>query len=114
MAKSIMQERRECILTGYDGEYLDKHHIFGGANRKRSEQMGLWVYVRADLHRTAPGSIHQNSELMLRLKKWGQRACMERYEMSVEDFIREFGRNYLTEDGDWEESGEPPRVSVCY
>lgn len=106
MSKSILQQRRECLLTGYDGVYLDKHHVFGGANRKRSEEYGLWVYVRPDLHKQSRDSIHENAELDRTLKKWAQRICMEHYEMSVDDFIREFGRSYIIEDADWE--AQPP------
>ena len=110
MAKSILQSCRECILTGYEGIYLDKHHVFGGANRRNSEHLGLWVWVRADLHKISPESIHQNRELELVLKKWGQRKCMEHYDMTVDDFIREFGRNYILEESDWE--AEPPVIGI--
>lgn len=104
MAKSILQGHRECVLTGYDGIYLDKHHVFGGANRKKSEQLGLWVWVQPELHNLGRESIHRNAELDRTLKKWAQRICMERYDMSIEDFIREFGRNYILTEGDWEAS----------
>ena len=34
---------RECWLCGRNGcgDPLDKHHIFGGTNRKKSEKYGL-------------------------------------------------------------------------
>lgn len=112
MSRSILQERRECLLTGYDGIYLDKHHIFGGINRKKAEEMGLWVWLRPEVHREGAGCVHQNRELDLTLKKWAERICLEVYDMSVEDFIREFGRNYLTEDED--RAAEPPVLSLDY
>ena len=102
MAKSILQESRKCVLTGYEGDYLDKHHVFGGANRKRSESMGLWVYVYKPLHNNSPESIHEDFELNLMLKKWAQRLCMEHYEMTVEEFIGEFGKNYLLDESDYD------------
>lgn len=102
MAKSILQDTRECVLTGYQGDYLDKHHVFGAANRTKSEKMGLWVYVFKGLHNNNPKSIHEDMELNLMLKKWAQRLCMEKYDMTVEDFIREFGKNYLLEDSDYD------------
>ena len=102
MAKSILQESRECVLSGYQGDYLDKHHVFGGANRKRSESMGLWVYVYKPLHNNSPESIHEDYQLNLMLKKWAQRLCMEHYDMTVEQFIVMFGKNYLLDDSDYE------------
>ena len=138
MARSILQDKRECILTGYDGIYLDRHHvavlvqisdlatapiserpksmiwltftIFGGANRKKAEAMGLWVWVRPELHRVGEGSIHRCRELDLQLKKWAERICLEVYDMSEDDFIREFGRNYLLSEADY--NTEPPTVSI--
>lgn len=106
--KSILQEKKECILTGYDGIYLDRHHIFGGANRRRSEQLGLWVWVSCPLHHSGRDSIHQNRELDLTLKKWAQRICMEHYGMSTDDFIREIGKNYIITEEDAKE--KPPRL----
>lgn len=108
MSKSILQPVRECCLTGYDGMYLDKHHIFGGANRKLSEHLGLWVFVRSDLHNLASNSIHRNKELDLKLKKWAERRCLEEYDMCEEDFIREFGKNYLLCEDDY--NAECPRL----
>ena len=103
MAKSILQSGRYCILTLDDRTiYLDKHHVFGGSNRDRSERMGLWIYVRKDLHNVSRESIHQNAELNRTIKKWAQRKCMEHYDMSIDDFIREFGKNYILTEGDWD------------
>ena len=103
MAKSILQNGKYCLLTLDDRTiFLDKHHVFGGANRKKSESMGLWIYVRADLHKISADSIHQDAELNKSIKKWAQRKCMEHYDMTVEDFIREFGKNYILTEGDWD------------
>ena len=102
MSKSILQSRRECLITGAVGIYLDKHHIFNGANRKRSEELGLWVYLRPDWHNCSSYSVHYDAQLNRVLKKWAQRKCMEYYGWDVDDFIREFGKNYLLEDADWE------------
>ena len=42
-----MYTGRSCWLCGRNGtaEPLDKHHIFGGAYRKKSEKYGLTVYL---------------------------------------------------------------------
>ncbi len=94
----------------FDGVYLDRHHVFGGANRRKAEAMGLWVWVRPELHRVGEGSIHRCRELDLQLKKWAERICLEVYDMSEDDFIREFGRNYLLSEADY--NTEPPTVSI--
>ena len=49
MGKSIMQEDRECFISGYTGA-LDKHHIYAGSCRKASEKYGCWVWLRHDIH----------------------------------------------------------------
>ena len=90
---SILQDTRECYITGAaDG--LHKHHIyFGNPLRKISEANGFWVWLRWDWHNGADYGVHLNRDLDLRLK----RACQEKYEEthSREDFRRLIGRRYL-------------------
>lgn len=91
--KSIVQENKECFLTGAKTG-LHKHHIFGGAYRKKSEQFGLTVYLLAELHNLGKNSVHQNKELNDIIKRTGQRA-FERIHGSRADFMALFGKNYL-------------------
>lgn len=89
---------RVCWLCGgYDGiDLLDRHHLFGGAFRKKSEKYGLWVYLHHhSCHIFGPLSVHQNKDTMRRLHQYGQRKAMEENNWTVEDFIKEFGKNYL-------------------
>ena len=89
---------RVCWLCGgYDGiDPLDRHHLFGGAFRKKSEKYGLWVYLHHhSCHIFGPLSVHQNKDTMRRLHQDGQRKAMEENNWTVEDFIKEFGKNYL-------------------
>lgn len=44
MSKSILQDEKECYITGLK-EGLHKHHIYPGANRKNSEKYGFWVWL---------------------------------------------------------------------
>lgn len=92
---SILQDRRECYITGaVDG--LHKHHIyFGDPNRKISERNGFWVWLRWDWHNGENYGVHFNRDLDLRLK----RECQEEFEKthSRADFIRLIGKNYLEE-----------------
>lgn len=88
---------RKCFLCGRTGN-LDRHHIFGGPFRKKSEKYGLTVDLCHDTcHIFGPNSVHQNRETMLEIKRYGQRKAMQENGWSKEDFIREFGKNYLEE-----------------
>lgn len=93
MGKSILQARRECYVTGTTTN-LHKHHIYGGARRRLSEEHGCWVYLRGDYHNQSNLGVHcGNSQLDHRLKRNCQKAFEA--EHSREDFVRIFGRNYL-------------------
>ena len=89
---------RECFLCGRNGsrDPLDKHHIFGGAYRKKSEKYSLVVYLCHDsCHIFGENAVHKNAETMLALHRYGQEKAMRENGWSVEDFIKVFGKNYL-------------------
>ena len=90
-------QRRWCWLCGNSGpEPLDRHHIFGGANRKKSEKYGLVVDLcHHSCHIFGPNAAHQSGETARKLHEYGQRKAMDEQGWTTEDFIREFGRNYL-------------------
>jgi hypothetical protein len=85
--------KKECYITKAT-EGLHKHHIFGGANRKLSEQYGLYVYLVPRLHNMSDDGVHFNREFDLRLKREGQMKFESLYG-SREDFLKIFGKNYL-------------------
>lgn len=89
MGKSIMQEDRECFISGYTGA-LDKHHIYAGNSRSASEKYGCWVWLRHDIHM----DLHDRNKT---LDKILRRTCQERFEEthSREMFIDIFGKSYL-------------------
>ena len=99
--KSIMQtDKGSCYLCGrnkYAELYgLDEHHIFGGADRKKSEKYGLKVFLCHDrCHENGESSVHRNREVSDKLRAEAQRAAMDRYGWSREDFIDVFGKNYI-------------------
>lgn len=94
--KSIMQNKKECFITGRTTG-LHRHHIFYGKNRSLSEKYGLWIWICAELHNMGDYGIHgkYGRELDMQLKQDAQRRAMEVYGWSTEDFIRIFGRNYI-------------------
>lgn len=75
---------------------LDRHHIFGGPNRDKSEKYGLVVDLCHNrCHIFGPEAAHRSQETRLLLRQYGQRKAMEEQGWTTEDFIREFGKNYL-------------------
>lgn len=94
--KSIIQDEKKCFITGFEGYGLQKHHIFGAANRNLSEKYGLWVWLRWDRHlKSSPyDTPHNNEQLNRWLKRIGQRR-FEEVHGTREDFRRIFGNNYL-------------------
>lgn len=93
--KSIIQTKKECYITKSTIN-LHKHHIFEGtANRRLSEEDGMWLWLRADWHNMSDYGVHFNKELDLKLKRIGQKAWQEYYNKTKEDFIARYGRNYL-------------------
>lgn len=93
MAESIMQSRKRCYITG--AEYgLHKHHIFSGlANRRKSEEWGCWVWLRADWHNMSSYGVHTDRKLNLRLRQECQAEFERRY--GHQKFMEVFGKNYL-------------------
>lgn len=89
---------RKCFLCGGNGngDPLDKHHIFGGSRRKKSERYGLVVDLCHNrCHIFGELAAHKNADTMRELHQYGQRKAMEENGWTTEDFIREFGKNYL-------------------
>lgn len=100
-APSIMQDtvfEPFCYLCGANGalDKLDRHEIFGGPYREKSKRLGLWVLLcHHECHIFGPLAAHNNASTALRLKQEAQSRAMEAYGWSTEDFIQEFGKNYL-------------------
>lgn len=78
------------------GDRLERHHIFGGANRPISEKYGLVVYLCGErCHRTGKYSAHQNGEVAQYLHEYGQEKAMRENNWTVEQFREIFGKSYL-------------------
>lgn len=94
MTKSILSEERECFRCKTTLN-LQVHHIFNSAYRKKSEKYGYWCYLCMDCH-TGKRGVHTTVEGRA---YWNnlKRLCQIHFEEthSREDFIREFGQNYL-------------------
>ena len=89
---------RKCFLCHRNGaaDRLERHHIFGGANRKLSEKYGLVVDLCGDqCHRGGKLSAHRSGDTAQRLHQYGQRKCMDENGLTKEQFKKIFGKNYL-------------------
>lgn len=73
---------------------VERHHIFGGNNRKNSEKYGFVIPLRPDLH---PNGVHAGknaADIDLNLKKMAQKYFEENYG-TRDDFRRIFGKSVL-------------------
>lgn len=91
MAQSILQPdgQKECYLTGCQSG-LDKHHIYAGPNRRKSELWGCWVWLKHSVHM----DLHERNKALDRmLKEECQREFEKRYPRKT--FMSVFGKSYL-------------------
>ena len=94
MQSIIQSEDSNCFLCGNPN--TDEHHIFSGRNRGKSDKYGLTVRLcrmcHTKIHCAREGDPYMNASLFL--KQTAQQA-FEKQIGTREDFIKEFGRNYL-------------------
>ena len=84
-----------CFMTGTT-YWIERHHVFGGANKARSEEYGFIMPVTHNLHNEPPKGIHYNKALRRMLKQY----CQRKYEetKSRQMFIFEFGENFIDDE----------------
>lgn len=85
---------RECEICGAT-RWLEQHHVFNAAYRKKSEKFGAVATLCHFCHNEPPNGVHHNAKNMHQLKAKYQMLIMDKYGMSEEEFIREFGKSYL-------------------
>ena len=92
--KSVFTEDMDtCIYTG--SPYVERHHIYGGFNRNKSEKYGFVVPLRYDLH---PNGARADARFAKDIDEQLKRKAQKYYEEYIgtrDDFIREFGKSYL-------------------
>ena len=87
-------DMNHCVFTG--SPVVERHHIFGGANRKKSEVYGFVVPLRPDLH---PNGVHFDKNNLLgvtdlKLKQMAQ-DYYENHCGTREEFRNIFGKSWL-------------------
>lgn len=100
-APIIKQRPDECYLCErlrrfQRWNYLERHHVFGGPNKKISEENGFTVWLCVWHHREGPDAVHNNADMMRLLQRDVQRAYEKSH--SREEFLRLMGRNYLDDE----------------
>ena len=92
---------KECFLCGRNGskDPLDRHHIFPGAYRDKSEKYGLVVWLcHSECHCFGRNAVHHNADAMRYVRQYGQRKAMEEQGWTTEEFVQMFGKNYLEDE----------------
>ena len=93
VAPSIMQDKKECFITGAT-QNLHRHEVFFGTDkRQKSLEWGCWVYLRGDLHNQSKRGVHFNAALDKQLKQLCQRHFEKLY--GADKFREVFGKSYL-------------------
>lgn len=98
-----MSKTEKCIMppnprysTVRTPTYCHRHEVvFGFGRRQKSINDGLVVFLTPEMHNGSNQGVHYNREFDLYLKRIGQQAWMDYYGKTTEDFIKEYGRNYL-------------------
>ena len=84
----------KCIICGKSP--VNKHEIFYGSNRQNSIKYGLVIPLCTTEHHVSNvEGIHKDKELCREWQIKGQKAFMEHYNKTKDEFIKLFGKNYL-------------------
>lgn len=102
MQDSIVVNMKYAEYDMIDGTpNVERHHIFGGPNRDRSDADGLWVPL-TKIHHTGNMSVHMNREMNVLMHIIGQLAWElhhvsddESRSEAREAFRRRYGKSYL-------------------
>lgn len=102
MSKSILETRKgKCFLCG-QYEMTETHHIFGGPNRRLSDEDGLVVYLCPYCHNIPPNGVHYDANAMKKLRQVGQEAYEKKRvaeglsaDEARKEFMQRYGKNYL-------------------
>lgn len=98
-----MQKEEFCIMDDNMPLWSNKrfkgshrHEIFfGTSNRQKSINDGLVVFLKPEYHNMSNLGVHFNREFDLMLKVAGEKRWLEYYNKTIDDFIKEYGKNYL-------------------
>ena len=96
-AHSILsKDTARCFLCGRRGQKLERHEVFPGPLRTKCKNLGIWVCLCRECHQ-GNGGVHRSRDKANYLKEVAQTRAMEYYDWSIEDWHREFGKNFINE-----------------
>jgi hypothetical protein len=75
-----------------------RHEVyFGTKYRQKSIKLGLIVFITPEQHNVGLYGVHcrYGHDFDIELKKIGQKAYMDYYDKTIDEFIKEFGRSYI-------------------
>lgn len=81
-----------CMFNGTSG--VERHHCFGGFNRSKCENYGYIAPLSPKFHPNGASAGEYVQEIDIYLKQQCQKDYEEKHG-TREEFIKEFGRNYL-------------------
>ena len=85
----LQQDKSKCYFC--NNKAVDAHELIKGVNRKKCIKWGLVVYICRDCHRKT----EEDSKFYKDTKKMAQEVWQNYYNKTTEEFIKEFGKNYL-------------------
>ena len=96
----MQQDLSRCYICGSFVGKLDRHEIFHadmrGKQRAKSKAWGLWVTLCHDsCHENGKFAVHRNKDVDMMLKREAQQRAMDYYGLKTDEWIAEFGKNYL-------------------
>lgn len=95
-ANSVIQSDMSCCFRcRRTNDKLDRHEVWSGAYRQKSKHLGAWVLLCHSTCHEGRNGVHQNANEGRYLKQLGQKAMMTHYHWTTEEFINQFGKNYL-------------------
>lgn len=89
----VQMDTTYCYFCYRRDRKLDRHEVFGGAYRDKSKAYGLWVMLCHD--ECHLNGVHAKRNLREQLSQIAQARAMKEYGWDTDDFIREFGKNWL-------------------
>lgn len=93
----MIKMMKKCFLCGRYAQ-TERHHLFGGAYRKKADRDRLYVDLCHTCHNEPPNGAHFNRDVMQKLHEYGQLKWMSERHATVSDFRKEYGQNYLEVD----------------
>jgi len=92
--KSLLQTKKVCYVCGTARD-LHYHHIFyGSANRKKSDEDLMGVWLCGPHHNLSNAGVHFNKKLDEVIKKQAEKIWIKTYCTSEQDGIEEFVKRY--------------------